>query len=92
MFIGTLLVKFAIITRGGGHLNVKRGDQARPKIYVKSVCLHNPALYVCNVDRVSNSCKIGLKGGDFFGDFTHLRLFFMQSLCKSVIFLDIVRT
>ena len=40
------------------------------------------------VNRVSNSCKIGLKGYDFVGDLTYLRLFFMQNLCnfKGMIF------
>ena len=54
--------------------------------------VHNRALYVRNVNRVSNSCKIGLKGNDFFGDLTYLGLFFMQNLCKRVIFLEILRT
>ena len=47
---------------------------------------------VCNVNRVSNSCKIGLKEYDVFVDLTYLKLFFMQNLCKSVIFLEILRT
>ena len=50
---------------GGGQLNVKMGYQARPKIPVRRVLSHNPALYVCNVNSVSNSCKIGLKVYDF---------------------------
>ena len=59
-------------------MNVKIGYQARPKIHVKRI-FHNQALQVCNVNRVSNSCKIGLKGYDFFfGDLTYLGLFFMQ--------------
>ena len=49
----------------GGHLNVKRGYQARPKINVKRVFFHNRALYVRNVNRVLNSCKIDLEGYDF---------------------------
>ena len=49
-----------------GHSNVKSGYQARPKFHVERVFFHSRALYVCNVSRVSNSCKIGLKGCDFF--------------------------
>ena len=37
-----------------------------------------------NVNRVSNSCKIGPKGYDFVGDLMYLGLFFMQNLCKRV--------
>ena len=44
----------------------------------KKGLFHNRVLYVRNVKRVSNSCKIGLKGYDFFGDLTYLELF----LCK----------
>ena len=47
------------------------------------------------LNRVSNLCKIGLKGYDFFfGDLTYLGLFFMQNLCKTkrVIFLEILRS
>ena len=40
-----------------------------------------------NVNRVSNSCKIGLKGYDCLGDLTYLGLFFMQNfLCKGCFF------
>ena len=54
-------------SRGGGrHSNVKRGYQGRPKIHVKMVFLYSQALYVRNVNRASNLCKIGLKGCDFF--------------------------
>ena len=45
-----------------GHLNGKKGYQARPKIHVKRVFFHNRALHVRNVNRVSNSCKIGQNG------------------------------
>ena len=38
----------------GGHSNVNRVYQARPKIHVKRVFFHNRALYVRNVSRVSN--------------------------------------
>ena len=41
---------------------------------------------MCNVNRVSNSCKFGLKGYDFFGDLTYLGLFFVQNLCERVRF------
>ena len=49
----------------GDHLNVKKGYQARAKIHVKRVFFPNQALYMRNVNRVSNSCKIGLKWYDF---------------------------
>ena len=39
-----------------------------------------------NMNRVSNSCKIGQKGYDFWGDRIYLGLFFMQNLCKRVFF------
>ena len=48
------------------HLECQETVQARPKIHVKRVFFHNGALYVRNVNRVSNSCKIGLTGYDFF--------------------------
>ena len=48
-----------------GALECQKGYQARPKIYIKRVFFHNRVLYVRNVNRVSNSCKIGLKGYDF---------------------------
>ena len=35
-----------------------------------------------NVNRVSNSCKIGLKGYDLGGDLTYLGLFFVQNVYK----------
>ena len=72
-----------------GHWNVKSGYQARPKFHVKRVFFHSRALYVCNVNRVSNSCKIGLKGCDFFWDLFILGLFFIQNLRKRVWFLEI---
>ena len=52
----------------GGHSNVKKEYQARPKIHVKGVFFHSHdsrALYVGNVNRISNLCKIGLKGCNF---------------------------
>ena len=51
--------------RGGGGTRMSRGYQARPKIHIKRVFFHSWALYVCNMNRVSNSCEIGLKGFDF---------------------------
>ena len=50
------------ITKVGGHCNGEGGYQARPKIHVKRVFFQSRALYVRNVNRVSNSCKIGVKG------------------------------
>ena len=41
------------------------------------------ALYVGNVNRVSNSCKTGLKGYDFSGDLTCLMGVF-HAQCKRV--------
>ena len=73
----------------GGHLNVKKGYRTCPKIHEKRVFFHNRALNVRNVNRVPNSCKIGLKGYDFVEDqITYLGLFFMQNLCnyKGMIF------
>ena len=57
-----------------------------------------------NVNRVSNSCKIGLIGYVlfvclfvcfyffYFCDLSYLGLSFMQNLCKRVIFLEILHT
>ena len=47
---------------------------------------------MCNMNRLSNACKIGLKGYDFFGDLLHLGLFFMQNLCKTVSLFELLRT
>ena len=46
---------------------LRGGYQAHPKIDVKRVFFfcHNRALYVPYLNRVSNSCKIVLKGYDF---------------------------
>ena len=52
-------------TGGGGALKCQGGYQVRPKIHVKRVFFHSLALYVRNVNRVSNLCKIGLKEYDF---------------------------
>ena len=66
-------------------MNVKKGYQACPKIHVKRGFFHNRALYVRSVNRVSNSCKIDLKGYDFLeilrasGSF--VISFFLQLLC-----------
>ena len=49
----------------GDHLNVKRRYQAHPKNHVKRVFFSHRALYMRNVNRVSNPCKIGLIGYDF---------------------------
>ena len=49
-----------------GTTRMSGGYQARPKIHVKRVFFHSRALYVCNMNRISNSCKIGLKEYDFF--------------------------
>ena len=62
-----------LMTRGG-----IGGYKARPKIHVKRVIFHNRALYVRNVNRASNSCKIGQKGCDFL-DLTYL---YRVVLCK----------
>ena len=40
-----------------------------------------------NMNKVSNSCKTGLKGYDFLGDLMYLGLFFKQKLCKGYYFL-----
>ena len=50
---------------GGGALECQGGYQASPKIHEKRVFFHSWALYVGNLNRVSNSCEIGLKGYDF---------------------------
>ena len=49
-------------------------------------------MYVCNVNRVSNSCKTGLKGYDFKEDLMYLGLFFIKNLCKRVCFFEILCT
>ena len=49
-----------------GALECQEGYQVRPKIHMKRVFFHSQALYVHNMNRVSNSCKIALKGCDFF--------------------------
>ena len=67
----------------GGALECQEGYQAHPKIHVKRVIFHSWTLYVRNVNRVSNSCKTGLKGYDFKEDLMYLGLFFIQNLCKS---------
>ena len=67
----------------GGALECQEGYQAHPKIHVKRVIFHSWILYVRNVNRVSNSCKTGLKGYDFKEDLMYLGLFFIQNLCKS---------
>ena len=54
-----------VTLKSRGPLKCQEGYQARPKTDVKRVFFHNRALYVRNVNRVSNSCKIGLIGYDF---------------------------
>ena len=49
-------------------------------------------MYVHNVNRVSNSCKTGLKGYDFKEDLMYLGLFFIQNLCKRLCFFEILCT
>ena len=44
-----------------------QGYQAHPNIHVKRVFFHSWAVYVRNMNRVSNSCKIGLQGYDCLG-------------------------
>ena len=56
----------------GEGTRMTRGVSGSSKIHVKRVICHNQALYVRNVNSVSNSCKIGLKGYDLFGDLTYL--------------------
>ena len=53
---------------------------------------HSWTVYVHNVNRVSNSCKTGLKGYDFKEDLMYLGLFFIQNLCKRLCFFEILCT
>ena len=45
-----------------------------------------------NMNRVSNSCKTGLKGYDFLERSYIFRVVFHADLCKKVCFLEILRT
>ena len=76
----------------GGALKCQGEYQARPKIHVKRVIFHSWTVYVHNVNRVSNSCKTGLKGYDFKEDLMYLVLFFIQNLCKRLCFFEILCT
>ena len=76
----------------GGALKCQGEYQARPKIHVKRVIFHSWTVYVHNVNRVSNSCKTGLKGYDFKEDLMYLGLFFIQNLCKRLCFFEILCT
>ena len=56
--------------RGWGALECQEGvsgltKKKKKKKQRKKGLFHNRALFVRNVNRVSNSCKIGLKGNDF---------------------------
>ena len=82
---------------GGRHSNVRMGYQALPKIHMKRIFFHSPALYMRNVNRVSNLCKIGLKGCVFvcllvcfFLRSCIFRVVFIPNLHKRVWFLEIV--
>ena len=76
-----VITKLQFVSPGEGLSNDKMGYQACPKIHVKRVIFHNSALYVCNMNRASNSCKIGLKGYDFLEILRIYRVVFMQILC-----------
>ena len=62
------------VNPGGGATRMSKGYQACPKIHVKGYFsqFSTIALYVRNVNRVSNSYKIGLKGMVFWRDHTYL--------------------
>ena len=83
---------YCYFDRGGGGggegvaLKCQEGVSGSTKNSRKRVFFHNQALYMCNMNRVSNSCKIGLKGMIFLRYYVHLGLFFMQKLCKWVFF------
>ena len=47
-----------VLGGGGGHSNMSRGYQARPKIHVIRVVFQDPALYVRTSFRGAKTCKI----------------------------------
>ena len=73
----------------GGPLEYQEGVSGSSKNLVNKIFFHNRALYVRNVNRVSDSCKTGLKGYDFLWRSYVFRDVFMHNLCKIVWFLEI---
>ena len=65
-----------------GPLECQEGVSGSSKNSCRKVLFQNRALYVRNVNRVSNSCESSLIGYYYFGDCTYLGLFFMQNYVK----------